>query len=147
MDGDFFSQMLSIDNALFDNSSALNTTSEPLHESLSSQTLSFHSDSDSQPYTTFDSLGYVHLHTKDGDEHTVGRVENQEFWATPYDHTDYVGRLTSDWHILDAHGDCVGYVDHNCVVHKPDGEVVHEGSNSALNGASWMLFVGMGGRP
>jgi|WetSurMetagenome_2_1015567.scaffolds.fasta_scaffold459206_2 hypothetical protein len=103
-------------------------------------------DNNSQPYTTLDSFSQVHLHTKDGDDHRVGRVENQEFWAEPYDHTDYVGKLTSDWNILDAHGDNVGYVDNNCNVHKPNGEIIHEGANSALNAAAWMLFVGMGGK-
>ena len=121
---------------------------DDLNNHLIYQHSTFHSsdDSNSQPYTTLDSFSYVHLHTKDGDDRTVGRVENQEFWATPYDSVDYVGKLTSDWNILDAHGDSVGYVDNNCNVHKPNGDIIHEGANSALNAAAWMLFVGMGGK-
>lgn len=93
-----------------------------------------------QPYVEF-SGDHIWQHYRNGHSSDVGYVENQEFysWAD-----GYCGKLGRDWNIYDAHGDRVGYVDNNLDVRSPDGRfLTHAGS--AIGGAAWLLFVGMGG--
>lgn len=131
-------------------------SSQPAHTDFSpasdlinndhSQHLHLASSSDGGVYTYINDLGDVYLHKKDDTDACVGRVHDQKFYAYPYDSLDYVGCMGTDWSIYDSHGDRVGYVDNNMDVHKPNGEVVYH-ANTALSGAAYMLFGGMGGRP
>ncbi len=97
----------------------------------------------SAPWVEIRSTGNIFLHTPNGyGGELVGSVDHRKFYG---DFHTYVGKLGTDWRIYDAHGDEIGYVDSCCKVHRPDGRVVYE-AKTALGGAAWMLFVGMGGR-
>jgi len=96
--------------------------------------------SDDQPYVEF--VGdHIWQHYKNGDCSEVGYVENQKFYSR---RDGYCGKLGSDWNIYDAHGDCVGYVDSNLDVRSPNGRFLSH-AGSAVGGAAWLLFVGLGG--
>ncbi len=86
---------------------------------------------------------HIWQHYRNGHSSDVGYVENQKFYRWG---EGYCGKLGSDWNIYDAHGDRVGYVDSNLDVRSPNGRLLGH-ADSALAGAAWLLFVGIGGLP
>lgn len=110
-----------------------------LQHVASSESCTFHSASDANPYTTVESNGDIRKH--------VGSDSTGDWVATVHDgkvynlHNDYLGRAGTDGNVYDEHDKVIGWVDNQGQVFDSAGHHVSDTTSGVVGGAAYLLTI------
>ncbi|OQW89017.1 MAG: hypothetical protein BWK78_07810 [Thiotrichaceae bacterium IS1] len=103
----------------------------------SSESYTFHSASDANPYTTVESDGHIYKHVG-SDTDWIATVHDRKVYNL---HEDYLGRAGTDGNVYDKHDNVIGTVDNQGHVYDSVGHHVCNTTYGVVGGAAYLLTV------